>query len=794
METLSAHSDTIIFPLPPIKLQRVKMDGKASKTKAPQLHYTPNSPSRMDYSSFSRTSSGVELNKTTPFRTQLRSQLAPVAPALSPKQTYQFFPSTVKNNHLVTEQKEEKSTEVVGLQANASLQNPESRFDTVVMTKTIPMPVPSSTTPVEDTELKNEGYRSRWKRIRLPFVDSRNSGSDKLGTLRAEELSTSDTERPLKRRRKFLYPRREVSYLPSSSEETVIKVRKPSPTGGKQEESGISTKDENFPTRLRSISPPLSLVPEKSKGSFIPTGLRSVPQPPTPLREKFKRTFFPTGLRSIPHPSSAPSGKRNKPLVQTESGSEHQPSPPRHKKRKTIQSGWLSVQKISPSHHEKQMGSFLSNENPKTPPNSYPLSRKGNDSRVQQTGKNFIEILHHVQKKTSFPEVQTKDGRTPETNYVINLEEEPKTMKTSSPPHFTQGAVKCSPSSRQKLNVHHTEKSPAHLTQTVLISNPRKNEDPNDNKTRHDAQNRTEGKHEWDTVLPDAKTLSSQIKKKRLRNIPPCRFLDSLSEKEEAQLLKLYRQKNQKEIKYIPSARIVLRGEDFKRLRGVRWLNDEVINAYMSLINVRNDSIFEELPEDERKNIPQTYVFNTFFYTRLTSGSARYDYSGVRRWTGRNKVDVMKQDLLLFPVNLGNHHWVLAGIDRPRRSFFYLDSMARADKSGVLRALRRWYYDEVEDKYGEDVATQMELETWPSAHNRYMIRRAGVLPAKLEPRIPSPRLSRIPMQTDGGSCGVFITKIADCLSLGIKIYFNQTDIHLVRSRMALDLFRGRLPL
>ncbi|CAN8074350.1 unnamed protein product [Agarophyton chilense] len=310
--------------------------------------------------------------------------------------------------------------------------------------------------------------------------------------------------------------------------------------------------------------------------------------------------------------------------------------------------------------------------------------------------------------------------------------------------------------------------------------------------TGSDGKQQAEGKDDCDTAAFGLATLSLQSEKQRLGDLPPCPFLDSLSEEEEAQLLKLYRQKNQKEIKYIPSARIVLRGEDFKRLRGVRWLNDEVINAYMSLINVRNDSIFEELPEDERKNIPQTYVFNTFFYTRLTSGSARYDYSGVRRWTGRNKVDVMKQDLLLFPVNLGNHHWVLAGIDRPRRSFFYLDSMARADKSGVLRALRRWYYDEVEDKYGEDVATQMELETWPSAHNRYMIRRAGVLPAKLEPRIPSPRLSRIPMQTDGGSCGVFITKIADCLSLGIKIYFNQTDIHLVRSRMALDLLRGQL--
>ncbi|KAI0564083.1 Ulp1 peptidase [Gracilaria domingensis] len=318
-------------------------------------------------------------------------------------------------------------------------------------------------------------------------------------------------------------------------------------------------------------------------------------------------------------------------------------------------------------------------------------------------------------------------------------------------------------------------------------------DDSDEGETGPDNVKRTKEADDFDIATLGFESLTLE-NTKTLKELPPHSFLDPLSDEEETEVTKLYRQKEKKEIKFIPSARIVLRGEDFKRLRGVRWLNDEVINAYMSLINVRNDAIFRELNDEERKQIPRTFVFNTFFYTRLTSGPEGYDYAGVRRWTGRDKMDAIKQDLLLFPVNLGNHHWVLAAIDQPRRAFLYLDSMAGPDRSGVLPSLRQWYYDELKDKHGEKVAKDMDLETWPSACNRYMIRRVGVLPPNLEPRGCKPRLAGIPVQTDGGSCGVFITKIADCLALGLKIYFNQDDIPTVRRRMALDLLRGQLGL
>lgn len=278
-----------------------------------------------------------------------------------------------------------------------------------------------------------------------------------------------------------------------------------------------------------------------------------------------------------------------------------------------------------------------------------------------------------------------------------------------------------------------------------------------------------------------------------LKDLGPCPYLKPLTEEEEELVSTLFRRKDDEEIRAIPSANIVLRGADFKRLRGERWLNDEIINAYASLVNVRNDAILKGLAAKDREDIPNTYMFNTYFYTRLSSGPESYDYEGVRRWTTKARIDVTTKDLLLFPINLGNHHWVLAGIDTKEGKFFYLDSMAGRDKAGVLRALKRWLHDELKDKHKDTIPERFNPERWSTLYNRYIIRRVGVLPSQLEPQgAAKNRLSEVPKQRDGGSCGVFATKMADCLSLGIKVYFNQKDIKLIRHRMALDLLRGQL--
>lgn len=232
-----------------------------------------------------------------------------------------------------------------------------------------------------------------------------------------------------------------------------------------------------------------------------------------------------------------------------------------------------------------------------------------------------------------------------------------------------------------------------------------------------------------------------------------------------------------------PDANITLRRRDYKRLRGVRWLNDELLNTYVAMVNVRDKFFFQSpeahyFPSDNKVERPRSYMFNSFFYTRLTSTG--YDYDGVARWTRRAKVDVLEKDLLLIPVNIGGSHWILAGVDIRRRCFLYLDSFHGRDSTGVLPTLRNWFYDEVKNKHEQKEADVLDLESWDDLENSYL---TGF----------DDKCVAIPLQEDGGSCGVFTAKIADCLALGISVYFGHKTIKSIRQRMALDLYERVLP-
>ena len=87
---------------------------------------------------------------------------------------------------------------------------------------------------------------------------------------------------------------------------------------------------------------------------------------------------------------------------------------------------------------------------------------------------------------------------------------------------------------------------------------------------------------------------------------------------------------------------------DLDTLRGLNWLNDEIINFYLQMIVARSSN-----PPNE--NWAKVYAMNTFFLPKLrTSG-----YSLVKRWT--RKVDIFSYDKIFVPVHL-DVHWCLAVI------------------------------------------------------------------------------------------------------------------------------------
>ena len=58
------------------------------------------------------------------------------------------------------------------------------------------------------------------------------------------------------------------------------------------------------------------------------------------------------------------------------------------------------------------------------------------------------------------------------------------------------------------------------------------------------------------------------------------------------------------------------------------WLNDEVINAYLSMIV---DHVRRALGNSGRHERPKFHAFNTFFYSNLRDKG----YESVRRWASR---------------------------------------------------------------------------------------------------------------------------------------------------------------
>lgn len=87
--------------------------------------------------------------------------------------------------------------------------------------------------------------------------------------------------------------------------------------------------------------------------------------------------------------------------------------------------------------------------------------------------------------------------------------------------------------------------------------------------------------------------------------------------------------------------------ENILCLREMKWLNDEVINFYMALL------------EDWSKHTDnsRTFIFTTFFMDKLLK-----NVEEVRMWRSRRRayaVDVWSVEQLLIPIHVGLSHWAL---------------------------------------------------------------------------------------------------------------------------------------
>uniref|UniRef100_A0A9J8A0K7 Ubiquitin-like protease family profile domain-containing protein n=1 Tax=Cyprinus carpio carpio TaxID=630221 RepID=A0A9J8A0K7_CYPCA len=101
---------------------------------------------------------------------------------------------------------------------------------------------------------------------------------------------------------------------------------------------------------------------------------------------------------------------------------------------------------------------------------------------------------------------------------------------------------------------------------------------------------------------------------------------------------------------------------DFATLKEGCWLNDKVINFYLSLLMKRNRDQLGSL---------KVFSFSTFFYSKLQSGEG---HAVVKNWTKTQ--DLFLFDLVFVPLHL-SMHWALAVIDFKSQTIQCYDSMGQ---------------------------------------------------------------------------------------------------------------------
>lgn len=189
--------------------------------------------------------------------------------------------------------------------------------------------------------------------------------------------------------------------------------------------------------------------------------------------------------------------------------------------------------------------------------------------------------------------------------------------------------------------------------------------------------------------------------------------------------------------------------KDFQTLQGLNWLNDEIINAYMSLIVMRG----------RKSGYKKVYAFNTFFYPKLKDSG----YNSIRRWT--RKVDIFTYDLILVPVHLGNH-WCLAFINFIDKTISYYDSLG-GHVGGCCDRLLQYLKEESYDKKKQD----FDGEVWKliDAYHR-----------------------RIPQQKNCSDCGVFACTYAEHLTRQARLDFSQDEMPYFRRKMVYELLKKEI--
>jgi sentrin-specific protease 1 len=201
------------------------------------------------------------------------------------------------------------------------------------------------------------------------------------------------------------------------------------------------------------------------------------------------------------------------------------------------------------------------------------------------------------------------------------------------------------------------------------------------------------------------------------------------------------------------------------------WLNDEIINQFLFLLQERSAQLCEDFALGQRGQGARLrcYMHNTQFYEKVTEGGV-YNYSRVEKWTtrGTRKADlfvfVFDKDIVFFPRNISGTHWALCVAYIMELRIEYLDSMG-ADGAQCMAYVLRYLADE----HAKKKKSTLDTSTWTTKSH----------------------LRSCPQQLNMNDCGVFLCTFVNHLSVGAQLIFSQSDMEFYRKRITISLLNGK---
>jgi len=190
--------------------------------------------------------------------------------------------------------------------------------------------------------------------------------------------------------------------------------------------------------------------------------------------------------------------------------------------------------------------------------------------------------------------------------------------------------------------------------------------------------------------------------------------------------------------------------KDISTLKGLNWLNDEVINFYFELLKERSNN---------NENLPNIHIMNTYFYSKYLEKG----YKSVRRWTKR--VNIFEKQLMFIPCHMNGVHWTLCVVNFDQKNIVYYDSMG-AKKKEVVNDIKTYLQEEHLDKK----KSKIDLSDWQSICMG----------------------CDSPQQNNGSDCGVFTCTTAEFISRNAKLTFCQEDMPLLRKTMVVEIVKAKL--